>query len=130
MAKRFEELECWKKAVELDAAIFNLVINSNIRNEFALRNQMLRSVGSIADNIAEGFERGGNKEFLQFLFISKGSAGELRSQLARGKVRGLIHDKDFTLHHELCLSISAMISGLINYLKKSDMKGEKFTKSK
>ena len=68
MAKSFEELECWQKAADLDSQIYNFIMNSKIRTEFELKDQMLRSSGSIADNIAEGFERGGNKEFIQFPF--------------------------------------------------------------
>ena len=68
MAKKFEDLECWQLSIALDKDVFELVENSNIKRYFSLKDQMLGSSGSVADNIAEGFERGGNKEFIQFLF--------------------------------------------------------------
>jgi four helix bundle protein len=126
MAKSFEELECWMKAIDLDAEVYNFVMNSKISKEYALKDQMLRSVGSIADNIAEGFERGGNKEFIQFLFIAKGSAGELRSQFHRCKMRNLLAEETFNKFNTDCKLVSSKISNLITYLKGSALKGEKF----
>jgi four helix bundle protein len=87
---------------------------------------MLRASGSIADNIAEGFERGGNKEFIQFLFISKGSCGELRSQFHRCKLRNLIDEKVFEKFCDQIRTVSVKISNLINYLKNSKLKGNKY----
>ena len=127
MAKAFEELECWQLAADLDAKVYELVINGKINNSNSLKDQMLRSAGSIADNIAEGFERGGNKEFIQFLFIAKGSCGELRSQFHRGKRRGLIDEKVFELFFNECRTVSVKLSNLISYLKKSEFKGAKYT---
>src|SRR5690349_8295306 len=95
MAKRFEDLECWQMAVTLDAKVFKFIEAPAINKLFSLRDQMSGSAGSVADNIAEGFERGGNKEFIQFLYISKGSAGELRSQFYRCLHRGLISQETF-----------------------------------
>ncbi len=126
MAKTFEELECWQIAIDLDSEVYDLVNNGKIRTLFSLRDQMLRSVGSIADNIAEGFERGGNKEFIQFLFIAKGSCGELRSQFQRCKRRKLIEEKTFTKFYNNCRSTSVKLSNLITYLKTSEMKGNKY----
>lgn len=127
MAKYFEDLECWQLAVELDASVYEFVMNSRLRSEYALRDQMLRSVGSIADNIAEGFERGGNKEFIQFLYISKGSCGELRSQFHRAKRRKLITNDEFEKYLGDCKLESSKISNFIKYLKNSKLKGSKFT---
>jgi four helix bundle protein len=126
MAKVFEDLECWELAADLDAKVFRLVKGSDIKNEFSLRNQMLSSSGSIADNIAEGFERGGNKEFMQFLYIAKGSCGELRSQIhrcMRGEMIDQLTHKDYV---ERCRKVSGKISNLISYLKTSEYKGNKF----
>jgi four helix bundle protein len=127
MAKNFEELECWNLSVTLDRRVFEFIMNSKIKTEYSLRDQMLRSAGSVADNIAEGFERGGNKEFIQFLYISKGSCGELRSQFHRCKERKLITEDFFTEFSKECRIVSAKISNLITYLKKSDFKGNKYT---
>lgn len=86
--RRFEELECWKKARVL-------CTETSLKTEFALKDQLLRSSGSVMDNIAEGFERGGNKEFIQFLFIAKASCAEVKSQLYRSKDRKYISEDDF-----------------------------------
>lgn len=82
--ERFEDIISWKEAGELNKTIGNLIHTGRLKNNFRLINQMEGSAGSIMDHIAEGFERGGNREFIQFLYIAKGSCGELQSQLYRG----------------------------------------------
>jgi len=85
MAKieRFEDLKVWQLAREICQDVWHLFETTTLGKDFELRNQMNKSSGSIMDNISEGFERNGNREFIQFLSISKGSCGELRSQLYR-----------------------------------------------
>jgi four helix bundle protein len=78
---RFEEIECWRKARELTRSIYSISLEGRFSKDFALRDQLRRAAISILSNIAEGFERDGNKEFVQFLSIAKGSCGETRAQL-------------------------------------------------
>jgi len=127
MAMRFEDLECWQMAVKLDAKVYKFLESSLINRIFSLNDQMSASSGSIADNIAEGFERGGNKELIQFLYISKGSAGELRSQFNRCFLRELISDQEFNEFNNECIEVSKKISNFIVYLKGSGFKGDKYT---
>jgi four helix bundle protein len=81
--EKFEDLEIWQEARKLSKAIFEKAERKPFRNDFKLKNQTEGSSGSSMDNIAEGFERGGNREFIQFLSIARGSCGETRSQLYR-----------------------------------------------
>jgi four helix bundle protein len=124
--KSFEDIEAWKKARRLTDDIYQVFQREGARHDYALKDQVNRSIGSVMDNIAEGFERGGNKEFIQFLFIAKGSAGETRSQLYRMADRKYISKDEFErLTFEL-ENISKMLLGLISYLKNSALRGNKF----
>ena len=91
----FEELEIWQLSREICQDVWNAFENSSLGKDFELKNQMNRSSGSIMDNIAEGFERNGRREFINFLSYSKGSCGELRSQLYRAFDRKHITEEEF-----------------------------------
>jgi four helix bundle protein len=124
--KRFEDMEIWQQARELNIKILPyLKVLSEVR-EFELKNQLDRASGSVMDNIAEGFERDGNKEFIQFLAIAKGSLGEVRSQLYRISDRNLIDTENFESLLKDCLSLSGKIAAFMSYLRNSDYRGNKF----
>lgn len=124
--ERFEDIISWKEAGELNKTIGNLIHTGRLKNNFRLINQMEGSAGSIMDHIAEGFERGGNKEFIQFLFIAKGSCGELRSQLYRALDRNYITQDEFDLIAVHAKKISNLIHHFIKYLENTEQKGIKY----
>lgn len=126
--KRFEDLEICQLSRALCNEIYEVIENSNLKNNFRLANQIDGSSGSIMDNIAEGFERNGNKEFVQFLSISKASCGETRSQLYRVLDRNFINDATFENLKNQSETLSKKIEAFINYLKNSELKGAKFDK--
>lgn len=126
--KQFEDIQAWITARNLSKEVFHIFQSEPAKWDFPLKDQVNSSLGSVMDNIAEGFERGGSKEFIQFLFISKGSSGESRSQIYRMFDRGYISKAEFDHFIEEILGISRQIMGLIMYLKKSEIKGDKFKK--
>ncbi len=123
---RFEDLETWQEARKLFNIIKDITIETDLKNDFRLKDQIKGSSGSVMDNIAEGFERDGNLEFRQFLSIAKGSAGEARSQLYR------VYDSEYISEEKLKLlvdeyeKLSKRIAAFISYLNKKDFKGNKF----
>lgn len=126
--KRFEEIEAWKKARELSKEVYHITRTERCAKDFGFINQIRNSSGSAMDNIAEGFERGGNKEFIQFLSFAKGSAGEVKSQLYRALDQKYISKEKFEELSNLANQVSRLVGGLMNYLSKSDYKGHKFHK--
>jgi len=122
-------LEVWQLAREIALDIYNKTLTESFSRDFELLGQIRKSSGSTMDNIAEGFERGGKNEFIQFLGIAKGSAGEVRSQLYRAFDRKHIHQEEFDLYIERITTISKKLSNFISYLKSSDLKGFKFKES-
>ncbi|MEK6781278.1 MAG: four helix bundle protein [Bacteroidota bacterium] len=124
----FENLEVWQKAREFSQLIHETSNKGTFKKDFSLKDQINRSVGSIMDNIAEGFERGGNKEFIQFLSYSKGSSGEVRSQLYRALDKAHIEQLEFDFLKSKSIELSKQLSGFMSYLKTSEMRGVKYMK--
>lgn len=111
---KFEDLEIWKNGMRLTVKIYELMRNCK---DFAFKDQIQRAAVSIPSNISEGFERQTNKEFVQFLYIAKGSCGELRTQLYLAKELGYIEKCDFDILLDNAKHLSAMIFNLIQTRK-------------
>ena len=124
--KSFEDILAWQKARILANKIYVLINEGSFKTDFKLRDQINSASGSIMDNIAEGFERDGKREFIQFLSIAKGSAGEVRSQLYRAVDRHHITELAFNELKEEATVISKLISKFMSYLSESDFKGTKY----
>ena len=127
--KNFEDLEIWKEARRLTGEIYRLTKGEKFAKDFGLSNQIQRAAVSIMSNIAEGFERGGNQEFVQFLYIAKGSCGEVRSQLYVALDQQYIDQKVADHLITLLKRLSVMIKHLIDHLKRSGMRGPKYSNS-
>ena len=124
--KEFEELAIFRKARELSQRIYPVTNKDGFKSDFRFVQQIRAAAGSIMDNIAEGFERGGNKEFLNFLYIAKGSCGEVRSQLIRANDVGYLTPEEFEELYAECRKLSASIMNLIKEIKSSEMVGSKY----
>ena len=126
MIKSFEDLGVWSDARELCREIYALISNEPFSKDLALANQMNRSSGSIMDNIAEGFGRSGNREFIQFLSVSKASCCEVKSQLYRALDRNYMTKDQADSLLNKTQSLSNQLGGFIKYLNQSEYKGSKF----
>jgi len=126
IVKRFEDLEIWQEARELCRIVYEITSTGPFSNDFKFRDQIRASAGSAVDNIAEGFDRGGNKEFHQFLSISRGSTGEVRSQSYRAFDVKYIPEKRFNELLERTDSLSRKTFNLMQHLKTSEIKGLKY----
>ena len=128
MAKieKFEDILTWQKARELTQLVYRASRKGEFAKDFALRDQIRRAVISITSNIAEGFERGGTKEFVQFLGHAKGSCGEVRSQLYIALDEAYLSQPDWEELHNRCLEISRLLDGFAKYLRQTEIKGRKF----
>ena len=128
VVRDFEELAIFQKARELSKKIYPVTNKDGFKSDFRFVQQIRAAAGSIMDNIAEGFERGGNKEFLNFLYIAKGSCGEVRSQLIRANDVGYLTEEEYNELYTECRKLSAGIMNFIKEIKASDMTGAKFKK--
>lgn len=124
--KKLEDLQIWVKAKAVAVVIYKITANEIFTKDQSLTDQVRRAAISVSSNIAEGYERNGNKEFIQFLSYAKGSCGEIKSQWAIAFELGYVSlaQKEEVISE--INEISRMIGGLIDYLKTSDRKGAKF----
>ena len=126
---RFEELGVWQRARQLSRTVYALTGSPGFADDRALSDQMRRAVISIASNVAEGFERGGRGEFVQFLSVAKGSAGELRAQLYLALDQQYLTQAQFEESLAMTEATAAMLAGLMRYLKCSPIKGDKYNRT-
>lgn len=122
--RRFEDIECWQLGRELDKHLFPLTKKNGFERDFKLRDQILDASGSVMDNIAEGFGRRGNKEFVRFLGYSKGSTEEIKSQLYRAMDRGYINQEEFQSLYDQATIVGRKLGSLMNVLEQSDYKSD------
>jgi four helix bundle protein len=124
--ERFEDIDGWRAARELTREIYRVSSDASFARGFGLRDQIRRAAVSIMSNIAEGFGRGGNKEFIQFLSTAKGSASEVQSQLYVAMDVGYIPQTTFDNLYEHTEKTSRLIAGFLRYLQQPELKGHKF----
>ena len=122
----FEELTIFQKARELSKKIYPITQRGEFKYDTRFVQQIRASAGSIMDNIAEGFERTGNKEFLNFLYIAKGSCGEVRSQLIRANDLGYMTKEEYDELYTECRKLSAGIMNFIKEIRTSEYAGAKY----
>jgi len=122
----FEELEIWKEARRLYKKVLDLIKREEVAKEFRFKNNLKEAAGSVMDNIAEGFERDSRLEFVNALSYSKGSTGEVRSQLFRGFESEYWNESELNELNEEYKKLASHIANFIKYLNTSDQKGLKF----
>ncbi len=124
--ERFEDLECWQAARAFRRQVYRLSHLPDFSRDFALVGQIRRAAISVGSNIAEGFERGGNREFIQFLSNAKGSAGETKDQLYVALDEGYVTQMQFDDVYAMGDSTSRLIGGFMSYLRRAPFAGHKF----
>lgn len=122
----FEDIEAWQNARELTGAVYACSGTGAFARDYGLRDQIRRAAVSILSNIAEGFERAGSAEFTQFLAIAKGSTAEVEAQLYVALDQGYIAKEQFESIKAISNSTKKLIAGFMNYLRSSDLQGQKF----
>lgn len=123
----FTELDCWILSRKLSKDIFKTYIsNDEFRRDFALRDQIRKSSGSVMDNIAEGFGRGNNKEFINFLGYSTGSCAEVRSQLYRALDSDYLTSEHHDQLQQQAINVENKIHNLLAYLNKTKIRGYRY----
>ena len=124
-AKRFEDLSIYQMARDLCKEVYAITKDGEFHKDSRFVQQIHASAGSVMDNIAEGYERDGNKEFINFLYIAKGSCGEVRSQIIRASDIGFLDNDTATKLYNDCLNLSKSIAKFITSLKSSSITGLK-----
>lgn len=124
--RRFEDLEVFQRARMLCKEIYRITKVEPFKNDFRFVQQIRASSGSIMDNIAEGFERNGNKEYINFLYIAKGSCGELRSQLLRALDAEFVGKEDFDKLYNEAEEIGRLLFRLIQSIRQKGNRGSKY----
>jgi len=127
-AHAFEDLHIYQRARELTNAVYSQTRLGAFAKDYGLSDQVRRAAVSIMSNIAEGFERGTSAEFIQFLYIAKGSCGEVRAQLQIALDQAYITAPAHAALVDLARRTSGMISNFIAHLQSSDYRGEKFNR--
>ncbi|MBP7558535.1 MAG: four helix bundle protein [Chitinophagaceae bacterium] len=123
--KKFEDLTVWQLSRVLYQKLEQIIQKNKQKIEYALINQIERSAGSVMDNIAEGFERGSRREFIQFLGYAKGSCGEVRSQSYRLLDKKIITTEEFQFIQNHCNHTSSLLSRLMTKLQQSTIPGSR-----
>jgi four helix bundle protein len=116
--ERFEDVESWKKGRELCKMVYDMTNSGEFRRDYGLRDQIRRASVSVISNIAEGFESQNDRTFIRYLYIAKGSSGEVRAQAYVALDQGYISEEEFKSLYTLVTQISRLISGFIKYLEK------------
>ncbi len=127
--RKFEEIDAWQEARLLTRRIDEITSCQPFCKDYGLCDQIRRAAISVMSNISEGYERSGSKEFIQFLYIAKGSIGEIRSQLYIALDRNYINQNEFESLNDYANKVARIIAGLIKYLRSSEIKGEKYMKT-
>jgi four helix bundle protein len=124
--ERFEDIECWKAGRRLKQLVYRYSRGREFRLDYALVTQIRRAAQSVTANIAEGFEREGNKEFIQFLSHAKGSTGEVKDHLYTALDEKYITQEDFDTAYSLAEDTTRMTGGFMSYLRRAENTGSKF----
>jgi four helix bundle protein len=130
--ERFEQLPVWQAAINLATAVYALTETPPFRSRYSLRDQIERAAVSVSNNIAEGFERGTKQELLTFLYIARGSAGEVRSMLCLLEIIPAFagFESEILNMKSRAESISKQLGAWVRSLRDSDLKGERYASEK
>lgn len=121
---KFEDLKIWQESLKITKIIYDLASREKFSKDFSLRSQITRSIVSVSSNIVEGFEKSNNNEFIRYLKIAKGSAGETRNQLYIALTVGYLNRRQFNSLNEKLIGLSRQIGSFINYLNTKKKEGE------